>query len=304
MKKEHFDDTFLARWVADELSAEELLEFKKSKYYLDYKKINEGAKALEVPSFDGETVLEGIYDSLQNNNTKPKVVKMIPTWAYSAAAALIVAFGIFLYKSNNAQYETGFGEQVAVTLPDDSKVRLNANSTLEFNKDDWKDDRVLDFNGEAFFDVEKGSVFKVNSEEGIVEVLGTEFNVISREGYLEVKCHEGKVKVSMLDSDRFSILTEGKAIRIIESLEEKWEFNEEKPSWMAGESSFKETPLSQVVKSLENQYEIKFNTSKIDLNKRYTGSFIHNDLNLALRTVFGPMNISYSQDGSNTIVLK
>ncbi len=301
---ESFDDTFLARWVADELSAEELLEFKKSKYYLDYKKINEGAKALEVPSFDGEAILDGIYGSLQDKATKPKVVRMMPNWVYGAAAAVIVAFGVFLFKNNNTEYETGFGEQVMVVLPDDSKVHLNANSTLEFNKGDWESNRVLDFDGEAFFDVEKGSIFKVNSKEGIVEVLGTEFNVVSREGYMEVKCHEGKVKVSMLGGDRFSILTEGKALRLIDNKEEKWEFKEEKPSWMTGESSFRETPLSQVIRALENQYEIGFNTSKVDLNKRYTGSFIHSDLNLALRTVFGPMNISYSQEGSNTIVLK
>ena len=305
MKIESFyNDTFLARWVAGELSEEELIEFKKSKDYLEYEKINEGAKVLEAPSFDGEGILDDIYGRLQGKTAKGKVVRMIPNWAYGAVAAVIVAFGIFLFKNDNAQYEAGFGEQIAVVLPDNSKVHLNSNSTLEFSTEDWENNRVLDIDGEAFFDVEKGSVFKVNSREGIVEVLGTEFNVISREGYLEVKCHEGKVKVSMLEANRFSILTEGKAIRVMGNQEEKWEFKEEKPSWMTGESSFKETPLSQVIKALKNQYEVDFDTSKIDLNKRYTGSFIHNDLNLALRTVFGPMEISYSQQGSNTIVLK
>ncbi|WP_452602975.1 FecR family protein [Pontimicrobium sp. MEBiC06410] len=306
MRKESFDETFLARWIAGELTPEETRAFKESKHYLEYKKINNGMNMLEMPSYNHEANLAKLYNTIDNKANTTKVKKLIPNWIYKVAAVLIVALGIMFFNNTN-EYETNFGEQEVVTLPDNSKVYLNANSILDFNKGNWANNRVLEFNGEGFFDVEKGTKFSVQSSEGLVEVLGTEFNVISRKDYLEVKCHEGKVKVSTINDNNITtttVLTVGDAVRVVDNVVEKWNFNEEKPTWLSGESSFKDTPLTQVIKSLENQYNLEVNPSGVDLNKRFTGSFTHKDVKIALQTVFGPMHISYSVDSDNTITLK
>lgn len=303
MRKESFDETFLARWIAGELTPEETQAFKESKYYLEYNKINEGVKLLEAPAYNYDAKLADIYKVLDNKKETTKVRRLIPSWAYTAAAVLVIALSVFFFNNNNG-YETNFGEQEVVTLPDNSKVHLNANSILDFNKENWANNRLLDFNGEGFFDVEKGTTFTVESTQGTVQVLGTEFNVISRGDYFEVKCHEGKVKVSLLGGSNTVILTVGDAVRVVNNTIEKWSFKEDKPTWLHGESSFKDTPLAQVIKSLENQYELEFNTSSADLNKRFTGSFTHNDVKIALQTVFGPMHITYSVGNDNTVTLK
>jgi transmembrane sensor len=62
-------------------------------------------------------------------------------------------------------------------------------------------------------------------------------------------------------------------------------------------------PLSQVMISLEDQFGIAFDKSNVDANMRFTGSFSHTDLKLALKTVFAPMEISY-RSNENVIVLK
>ncbi len=303
MRKESFDETFLARWIAGELTPEETQAFKESKYYLEYNKINEGVKLLETPAYNHDAKLADIYKVLDNKKETTKVRRLIPSWAYTAAAVLVIALGVLFFNNNNG-YETNFGEQQVVTLPDNSKVHLNANSVLDFNEENWANNRTLDFNGEGFFDVEKGTTFTVASTQGTVQVLGTEFNVISRDNYFEVKCHEGKVKVSLLDGGNTAILTVGDAVRVVNNTIEKWSFKEDKPTWLQGESSFKDTPLIEVIKSLENQYELDINTSSADLNKRFTGSFTHNDVKIALQTVFGPMHITYSVDNDNTVTLK
>ena len=303
MGKESFDETFLARWIAGELTPEETLAFKESKYYLEYNKINEGVKLLETPAYNRDAKLADLYKVLDNKQETTKVRRLIPRWAYTAAAVLVIALSVLFFNNNNG-YETNFGEQEVVTLPDNSKVHLNANSVLDFNEENWANNRVLEFNGEGFFDVEKGTTFTVASSEGTVQVLGTEFNVISRDDYFEVKCHEGKVKVALLDGSNAAILTVGDAVRIVDNTIEKWSFKEDKPTWLHGESSFKNTPLTQVIKSLENQYELEINTSSADLNKRFTGSFTHNDVKIALQTVFGPMHITYSVGNDNTVTLK
>jgi len=58
-------------------------------------------------------------------------------------------------------------------------VVLNSKSTISFNKTDWKNNRQLTLDGEAYFKVEKGSTFTVNTNNGSVTVLGTQFNVNS-----------------------------------------------------------------------------------------------------------------------------
>jgi len=304
MEKYNHDETFLARWISGELSPEELNEFEKSQDYPVLKRINDASQRLESPKFDEQA----LFDRLKNNRTSPvkvdkKVIKLIPNWAYAVAASVIIALALFYTLNAETQFNTGFGEQLAVVLPDNSKAQLNANSELDFKSRNWKNNRMLNLKGEAFFDVQKGQSFKVLTDEGVVEVLGTEFNVISRANYFEVRCQEGKVKVTSLKTNGEIILLPGKAIRIVNNKSEKWDYNINEPNWLMGESTFQNTPISQVIIALENQFEITFDTSNVNLSDRFTGGFTHKDLNLALKTVMIPMDISYSVD-NNKIILK
>ena len=304
MKKYSQDETFLARWISGELTPEELNEFKKTKDYVVLNRIFDASQKLEAPKFDHITLFEKLeYHRLKQPKPERKVIKLTPNWAYAVAASIIIALGIFYSLNIQSQFQTGFGEQLAVLLPDNSKAQLNANSELNFKQRNWKNNRDLNLKGEAFFDVEKGQKFTVHTEDGTVEVLGTEFNVISRAHYFEVRCQEGKVRVlSNLTNDEI-ILLPGNAVRIVNSKWEKWDYDIKEPNWLLGESTFHNTPLSQVIIALENQFEINFDASNVDLSERFTGGFTHKDLNLALKTVMIPMDISYSAE-NNKVILK
>lgn len=297
------DNTLLARWISGDLTSEELANFKASKDFPHFEKINKTAQNLATPSFDKQA----LFNKIQQENArsvapKSRVVKLVPNWAYAAAASVVIALGVFYFMNNTSHFETQFSEQLAVTLPDYSQVQLNANSELEFKSRQWESDRVVQLKGEAFFDVERGMSFKVMTEEGVVEVLGTEFNVTARDDYFEVRCFEGKVKVTS-DMNDEAILTKGNAFRKVKDNAEKWTFTQNSPTWMQGESTFNNTPLSQVIISLQDQFGIRFNQSAVNVDQRFTGSFSHTDLKLALKTVFAPMEISYSADSDNVIIL-
>jgi len=304
MEKYSQDETFLARWISGELTPEELNEFKKTEDYVVLNKINDASQNLEAPKFDHQALY---YKLKQQKLNKPsqekKVIKLFPTWAHAVAASIIIAFGIFYAFNIESQFQTSFGEQLAVLLPDNSKVQLNANSEISYKSINWKNNRKINLNGEAFFDVEKGQKFTVITEEGSVEVLGTEFNVISRAHYFEVQCQEGKVKVSSSFTDDEVILLPGNAVRIVSNKWEKWNYDIREPNWLLGESTFYNTPMAQVIIALENQFKITFDASNVDLSERFTGGFTHKDLNLALKTVMIPMDIIYSAE-KNKVTLK
>ncbi|WP_242203315.1 FecR family protein [Aestuariivivens insulae] len=296
------DETFLARWIAGKLSPEALKEFENSKDYPVLKKINDASQNLKAPTFNDQALLTKLKE-LNKTQPKDKVRRLMPKWAYAAAAVLVVALGLLYVMTMSSHYQTGYGEQLAVLLPDDSSVKLNANSQLEHKTLNWKSNRILELEGEAFFDVEKGESFKVLTSLGMVEVLGTEFNMISRGTYFEVQCREGKVKVTSNVLSKEVILLPGKAVRVANNALEEWAFDLDEANWTLGESTFFNTPISQVLLALENQFNITFDKSNIDLNKRFTGAFTHKDLSLALKTVSAPMGISFTVDKENGVIL-
>jgi transmembrane sensor len=304
MEKYNQDETFLARWISGELSQEELNEFRKSKDYTVLKKIDDASQKLESPKFDELALFKKLERYTTSHQKQEKrVIKLVPNWAIAVAATVVIAFGLFYFLNAKSHFNTGFGEQLAVVLPDNSKAQLNSNTDLDFKTLNWKNNRVLNLNGEAFFDVEKGQSFKVYTDQGMVEVLGTEFNVISREHYFEVRCQEGKVKVTSITANDEVVLLPGSAVRIVDNKIEQWDYNIKEPNWLIGESTFQNTPMSQVIIALQNQFKINFDTSNVNLSERFTGGFTHKDLNLALKTVMIPMDISYTVDNQNKIIL-
>ncbi|WP_298515272.1 FecR family protein [uncultured Kordia sp.] len=304
MMEEKYDDTFLARWLADDLTEEEKLRFENSAEHQDYLNIIESVDLMEAPSFDKKSVLTSIQQKQQLHT--PKVRKLRTSWLYTAAAAVVLLFVGFSYMYLNADetFETGFGEQITVNLPDGSEVMLNAKTTLSFNENSWDTDRTVSLDGEAYFKVKKGEKFTVATTSGTVEVLGTQFNVLTHDDTIfEVKCHEGKVKATS-KAQKTEILTQGKAFSSIEGKTSSWSFNTNEPSWRNDESNFREMPIKYVIEALQDQYEVQFIFENISTTERFTGTFSHNNLKLALRTVFDPMEISYTFKGEKTVILR
>jgi ferric-dicitrate binding protein FerR (iron transport regulator) len=234
-----------------------------------------------------------------------KVRKLKTSWLYTAAAAVVLLFVGFssMYLNADETFETGFGEKITVNLPDGSEVLLNAKTTLSFNENSWDTDRTVSLDGEAYFKVKKGEKFTVATTSGTVEVLGTEFNVHHDDDIFEVKCHEGKVKATT-KTQKTAILTQAKAFSSVEGKTTSWSFNTNDPSWIDGESNFMEMPIKHVIEALQDQYEFEFIAENIDTTQRFTGTFSHKNLKLALRTVFDPMEISYTFKGEKTIILR
>ena len=103
-------------------------------------------------------------------------------------------------------YTTAYGETKQLTLPDGTRVILNANSNLSY-ANDWASGEVsrtrsVRLAGEAFFKVTKRQTptgspvkFVVNSRDLQIAVLGTEFNVNQRGQAVSVMLNEGKVQI-------------------------------------------------------------------------------------------------------------
>ncbi len=301
MKNEHTDDTFLSRWLHHDLTNDELVSFQKTKEYKEYQKIIDATENFNAPHFDKQKVFEKITQKKIDKN----VIKLIPNWMYAAAASVVILLSTVYYLTgSNETFSTSFGEQLALVLPDGSEVLLNSKSSITYKKSDWFDGkRTLELKGEGYFKVKKGATFSVYSDNGSVNVLGTQFNVKTNPSYFEVLCYEGKVQVK--NNQETAILTQGLSFRKIEKRNpEKGTFLNSKPNWIDGESSFNNTPLQFVLKELEKQYQIKITSTNIDVNTLFTGTFTNKNLHLALQTICAPLAIQFTMNDATVVLSK
>jgi ferric-dicitrate binding protein FerR (iron transport regulator) len=122
-----------------------------------------------------------------------------PRFAYVIAAVLMLTLlcqPAYLWLTTES-FITDRGEQISFNLPDDSKIRLNAESELTFRSSFNEKSRLVTLSGEAYFDVQSGShPFIIQHEDVSIRVVGTQFNVRTIENEIEVAVNEGIVLVS------------------------------------------------------------------------------------------------------------
>lgn len=297
------DETFLARWMQGNLNDSELEEFKNNPDFQLYEKIIQQSGKLSAPPYDKQKLFSKVQNEINSSKHKQgKVRSLFTKISFAAAASVAILLSVFYYVNSNTSYNTDFGEQLAVNLPDGSEAILNAKSAISFKKRTWNNSREINLEGEAFFKVKKGKKFVVKTALGDVTVLGTQFNVNLDNDLIEVNCYEGKVKVTASGKEVF--LTKGKAFRAIKNNTEEWEFKADQPSWHYGESTFSSIPLKYVIDAIQQQYNVEIKASStIDLNRPFTGAFTHNDLKIALETVFVPLKIRPEFSNKTTILL-
>jgi ferric-dicitrate binding protein FerR (iron transport regulator) len=291
----------ILKWFNDELSSQEIEDLKQSEDLQTLEKIAHYASQLQAPTIDAQAALEA-FKVRNHSKTKTKIRTLNFKAFYKVAAVLAVLLtsSYFLFFNNTTSYETQIAQTKSVTLPDNSEVILNAASKLSFNEKKWADQRALTLEGEAFFKVQKGQTFSVNTTAGVITVLGTQFNVKERKNYFEVHCYEGLVSVT--HNNETIKLPPGKTFRVINgTIENVADFNAQNPSWIQQESSFTQIPLEQVIAELERQYDIRIKVEGVDTSKLFTGSFTHTDKKIALQAVTIPLKLSYKIEGKTII---
>ncbi|WP_299226193.1 FecR family protein [uncultured Psychroserpens sp.] len=295
-------DRFLAQWLEGELSDNELKALVSDADYNAFIKLRKGVDTYVALEATTHETFAKIQNKISAKQTKVRQFNN-NTWYIGIAASIILFIGLFsIFGNNIVAINTNYGEQKTITLLDGSEVILNSKSTITYDEDNWETNRILNLDGEAYFKVKKGNAFKVITKNGEVTVLGTQFNVNSISDLFEVVCFEGKVRVSSKGEDHILLPTRS-VRRINGNAIEAWETVASNPTWIKGESSFKSVPLKYVIPALESQYQIKIHAKGINSNIIYTGSFTHNDLDIALKTVFKSLQIQYFEKEKGNIYL-
>ncbi|MEZ4858937.1 MAG: FecR family protein [Flavobacteriaceae bacterium] len=290
----------LHKYLNGEATIEEIELLKKDSEYSSFLKISEATKAFEIPTFNSEETFSALTSKLDKKEGK---VRSLFSSKYilriAAVVALIVTSYLFLENRTTA-ITTEIAQKENFFLPDASEVTLNAMSNIAYHKKGWASERKLTLEGEAYFKVKKGSTFSVETPQGTVTVLGTQFNVFSRENKFHITCYEGLVSVAF--SDTLVKVPAGNYITIENNtLISNETLAVTSPSWVANESSFENALVNDVLSELKRQYPIHIKTA-LHLNKRFTGSFTHTDLTVALRSICDPLQLDFTIANNEVII--
>ncbi|WP_427874762.1 FecR family protein [Flavobacterium sp. MMS24-S5] len=202
---------------------------------------------------------------------------------------------------------TPTGGQYNIVLADGTKVFLNAVSSIKYPTQFNGDQRIVELEGEAYFEVakNKSKPFLVKSANQTIEVLGTHFNVhaYNNESVVKTTLLEGSVAVS--SKNQKAILKPGQQSNISESSSKiavKEVDTEAAIAWKNGRFKFDNADLKSVMKQLERWYGIKVEYRGDVSDVRFNGGTFRNKNLSEVLKVLELSNIKFKVEGKTIIV--
>ncbi|MCG8702448.1 MAG: FecR family protein, partial [Bacteroidales bacterium] len=200
-----------------------------------------------------------------------------------------------------------------IILADQSKIFLNKNSTLKYPSEFSKKERLIQFSGEAYFEIthQQKKPFIVNTKHETVTVLGTTFNVRAYDEDINtnVLVTSGKVQFTSKSNNKNLILTKGnKGIynRSTGGMKKVQNSSFNEVAWHTKNLEFKDTPFFDVIEAIESLYDIQFEVS--DSSKYedciFTSNFKNATLTEVLETVSTVLDIEFRASSDSLYQIK
>ncbi|MDR1091256.1 MAG: FecR family protein [Prevotella sp.] len=202
------------------------------------------------------------------------------------------------------------GQRTEIVLSDGTRVWLNAKSSLTFSNEFTGNERTVELDGEAYFDVmhDDEKKFIVKTKEYQVMVHGTEFNVnaYSTSGEFETALINGSVEVLSNSTNERIMLSPNEKVYekngklILNNIETQDQF-----LWKKGILYFEKQDVKGLFGKLELYYDVKIDVrNKEILKHQYTGKFWTKDgVEHVLKVLQLRHNFKYTKDDMNNITI-
>ncbi len=289
----HIDYELIARYLSDELESSDrdsidqwansseanraIMEECKKIYSTSF----EGSVQKSVPSFDTGNAWNKVSSRIGFEKEETPVIKMEPQlqeetplsrmfWIRIAAVMVLGFAAVFYFSRPDPLTTIATTDSIRdILLPDSSKVTLNINSSLAFDKDFGKTHRKLTIEGSVYFDVkpDESLLFSINTKTGIISVLGTAFLVEETSDALVVTVERGRVQLQSSTDKNVEVILERneRAVLTSNSVEKTEVESLNNLYWANKKLIYKQESLSNVLQEMGRIFEksIQFNSNAI-----------------------------------------
>lgn len=334
-EKKHIDDELLAKWInGNLLKSEEEQVQQWADYAKDNQKTLEDIQRIEekivqlklMESISSEQALQKLKSRIRSHYMK--LNQLLNFWQKVAAIIILplLVYNIYNYtKSDPGQSDvqiswneiiTPHGLHSEFTLPDGSLVWLNGNTRLKYPLQFTQEQRLVELEGEAYFDVvtNKEQPFVVDAGDVQVEAIGTSFNVMAYgdmdqietalvEGHVNILHQIGgrREKMASLKPGQLAVYDKGN-----KKLTKTTTYLDKYVGWRKGRLVFKSDPLKEVLLKLERWYLVEFVLiDTISEKYKYTGTFTDKNLQQVLEYIemttpiqFKELEIAFDNDST------
>jgi ferric-dicitrate binding protein FerR (iron transport regulator) len=240
---------------------------------------------------------------------------------YAAVACLFCAASFLAFKGGQNNVKSAFadividapqGSNIKMSLPDGTKVWLNAGSRMVYSQGFGVDDRKVKITGEGYFEVKKNPAlpFNVLSDNIDITVLGTKFNFSDYPDDAEaiVSLNEGKVMLkASVKEDKYYLKPNQRAIfnkKTGEMVLESCSADNMK-QWTGNRMVFNGEKFSRMARKLERSYDVKINLTKDSIkNLHFYGEFATGGDNIRniLNNLSSTGKFRYRKNGQNITI--
>jgi transmembrane sensor len=243
-------------------------------------------------------------------------------WWMAAAVLAGVLLTIGLWQKDAGQrsltHNTNYGETRSIQLPDGSTVTLNANSSLQY-KNRWNKEEVREvwLKGEGYFNVkhlnqqgpvQPGERFKVHTDNILIEVMGTSFDVRERRGITEIVLESGTVKLVFRNPAHGQLIMKPGDVVVYDPLKGRVEKDttsaENYSAWKKNKLVLRNPTVSDIARYLEDNFGYKIVLEDQQMgSKVIEGPILYNSLDDALFILSTVLNTKVIKKDS-TIILR
>jgi len=260
-------------------------------------------RTYEVPETkDKELVFNQIIEKIEGGKSQSRGklsrLNVIYQLTIPVAASLVLIFLLHILFATST-FENTSREVYSFRLPDQSRVVLSQNSTATYPRYWWK--REVTLQGEAYFEVEKGKEFTVETTKGLVQVLGTRFLVSEKDNQLIVSCYEGKVQLS--NDKQKQLVAAGNTLQYHDqSFYKLTSSNAAYPKMARFNQSFSNVSLVELIDDLESFFSIDIQLNSIGV-KHFSGTIDSADAETAIRIICRSLDLDYQTNSAEQITI-
>ncbi|MBK5720731.1 FecR family protein [Dysgonomonas sp. Marseille-P4677] len=333
MNNSHIPYEKIAKYIRQEVSASEKLEIESwvnssvENSRLFDQLLNEWENIYDSPELfvqaDKNKIWTNISSQIQTAIPKKLYTKRFLIKIAGVAAMLALIIGIastFFVKStietvassqSITTIETMLGQKMQMTLPDGSKVWLNSDSKLTYNGNFNNSDRIVNLEGEAFFNVSKNEQkkFIVKTSSVDVVVKGTSFDVSAYrdEKQISISLLEGKVAITDKNGKHMTDMKPNE-LAIISRQNLRYTLYKENAetyrAWVNDQLIFYNADIYEVTKKLERWYGINITLVNPDERQKYTFSVKAESLRELLELFNKITPIDYKINGKEVAIIR
>ncbi|WFE84557.1 FecR family protein [Parabacteroides chongii] len=239
---------------------------------------------------------------------------------YRAAAIVVLVLSVTLglLKVTEQAQETitytekisNKGETKSIFLADGTKVILNSDTKLTIPSDFNQEERIIEMEGEGFFDVTPNpdKPFIIKSGEAQVKVLGTSFDFKSykEDDFIKLTVSTGKVRVNVVNQDmQLSVSpNEHLSVNKVDGTVSKEAIRENNYiKWIQGSLYFNKEPIREVIKTINRTYNRKVVLQcKGSCDYKITGTHDNKNIEAVIEAICFTTGLCSRLEGDNIII--